>query len=297
MIASIHLFKKLIPKIELIGLLFLLLLIGYACQPVEEPAEEDDILLEKVYNKALYFSEIKDMIPDNSTTQDSALMVNSLIERWVRESVLMHEAEKNIPKDLNIDQLVRDYRSSLVRHNYEKTLVEIDLDSTITKEEATVYYEANKNQFKLEDPILRCYFIKISKELEDLDKLHELWTKRSADNYKDLLEYCNNNATVYMLEDSSWYDIHKVALQLPKGTLTAGNLNSRKNLVLEDNEFKYYLEIFETLSKDKIPPLAYIEDQAKRVILHKRKIKLLENKVEEMYDREIGKNNIKIFTQ
>lgn len=282
---------------KFIGFCLLFILIGNACQPMEEKPEEDDILLAKVYNKSLYFSEIKDMLSDNATTQDSALMVNSLIERWVRESVLMHEAEKNIPQDLNIDQLVRDYRASLIRHNFEKTLVEISLDSTITQAELNSYYEANKNHYKLEEPILNCHFIKISKEIEGLEELQKMWTNKSKDNYTELLEFCNDNATVYMLEDSSWYDLDQIAIQLPKGTLTASNLNTRNKIVLEDNDFKYYLEIFNTLSKDKIPPLAYIAEQAKRLILHKRKIKVLENKVEEMYEREIRRNNIKIFTQ
>ena len=59
----------------------------------------------------------------------------------------------------------------------------------------------------------------------------------------------------------------------------------------------YYLRIFDKVNANEYPPLSYIEDQATKVILHKRKIKLLEEKKEEMYERELRRNNVKVFTQ
>ena len=112
------------------GLIFL---ISFgSCQPVDQQQDINDRLLAQVYNKSLFQSELEGMFPPDSSPEDSALIVNSYIERWVRESLLMHEAERNIPKDLNIAVLVRDYRASLIRHNYDKLLVELQLDSTIT---------------------------------------------------------------------------------------------------------------------------------------------------------------------
>ncbi len=67
--------------------------------------------------------------------EDSSLIINAYVERWIRETLLLLEAERNIPSDLNIDKLVRDYRASLVRHSYEQFLVEQLLDSTVTKAE------------------------------------------------------------------------------------------------------------------------------------------------------------------
>jgi hypothetical protein len=38
-----------------------------------------------------------------------------------------------------------------------------------------------------------------------------------------------------------------------------------------------------------------VEDKAKRVILHQRKQKLLDEKKEEMYQRELRRNNVKVY--
>jgi hypothetical protein len=237
------------------------------------------------------------MVPENSSPEDSSLIVNAYIEKWVRENLLMHEAEKNVPHDLNIDELVRDYRASLIRHNYEKLLVELQLDSTITSEELNNYYEENKDQYRLKNMILRCFLIKLPKDVEDLSTLQQLWKSSDEEDYKTLVDYCRSFANVYMLDDSLWYDLPEVTLHLPKNYLTASNSYPNRDYNTMDDNFRYFLRIFETVPAKEYPPPSYIQDQATKVILHKRKIKLLEEKKEEMYERELRRNNVKIYTQ
>ncbi len=265
-----------------------------ACQSQTKQQSVNDRLLAQVFNKSLFHSSLEGMVPTDSSPEDRALVVNSYIEKWVRESLLMHEAERNIPKDLNIDELVRDYRASLIRYNYEKLLVELQLDSTITNEELTVYYETNKEQFQLEYSILRCSFIKIPLIAPDLERLTEWWKNNSEDNYTEIVDYCSKNAQVYNLNDSIWYKTEDIAMQLPNGTMNAKG--SRKKYTLKDDNFQYFVKILETIPKKEIAPLLYVKNQIAKVILHKRKIVLLKEKQEEMYDRETRRNNVKIFT-
>jgi len=102
-------------------LLFVCLLAGQCSN--DNAAKEGDKVLAQVYNKVLYQSNLVDVIPESSTPEDSALIVKAYLQRWVREQLLMYEAERNIPKDLNIDKLVRDYRASLVRFNFEEQII------------------------------------------------------------------------------------------------------------------------------------------------------------------------------
>ena len=64
------------------------------------------------------------MIYDGVSPEDSTLIINAYVERWVREQLLMQKAEENIPKDLNLNKLVNDYRESLILNNYERLLIE-----------------------------------------------------------------------------------------------------------------------------------------------------------------------------
>lgn len=275
----------------------LLLLSLGACKPPEEPVDNNDLLLAQAFNKSLYLSDLAGMIPESSSPEDSSLILNAYIEKWVRESLLMHEAEKNVPHDLDIDELVRDYRASLIRHSYEKMLVEIQLDSVVNVEELNAYYEENKEQYRLENMILRCYLVKVPRDFEDLPTLQKLWKSDDKESYKMLVDFCRNNASLYMLNDSIWYDLPDIVVHLPKDFLTASKAKANRDYNTADDKFRYFLRVFATTATDEFPPLQYIEAQAKKVILHKRKIKILEERKEEMYERELSRNNVKIYTQ
>jgi len=235
------------------------------------------------------------MIPYNATANDSTVIITAYTERWIRKALLMHEAEKNIPKDLDIDQLVRDYRSSLIQYTYEKQLVEEQLDSVITKRELNEFYEKNKEQYQLETPILRCNFVKVPQSAPDLKRLQTLWQSDSIADRSKLLEYCNLLADNFLLADSVWYKLDYIASLLPKGTINSENITSRKEISLRDNEFLYLFKLVDIINRKEIAPLAFIENQASKVILHRRKIKLLQGHKEELYELETVKNNVKVF--
>jgi hypothetical protein len=48
------------------------------------------------------------------------------------------------------------------------------------------------------------------------------------------------------------------------------------------------------VDKNETPPLSYIEDQAKKVILHKRQTELLDKLKEDLYNKYAESNNVKI---
>lgn len=265
-----------------------------ACSSADED-RQDDKLLARVNNKTLYLSDMDGMFPPGISHEDSALTIDAYVQRWVREGVLLDEAERNIPSDLNIDKLVRDYRASLIKHTYEKILVEELLDSTIAAAELQEFYEKNKEQYQLETPIVRCYFIKVPLPVPRKDELRRLWNSDSPEDFSELVAYCSEYAVAHLLDDSVWYDVDEIAGELPPGTLTNNNVGSKREFTQQDDKFQYFFRLFELKNRKDIAPLSYIEDQARKVILHKRKLKLLEDTREAMYQRELRRNNIEVY--
>lgn len=272
-----------------------LLISSLACQSGGEEQPEEDRPLARVYNKTLYLSELDGMFPPGTSSGDSSLIISAYVNRWVREALLLYEAERNIPKDLNIDKLVRDYRASLILANYERILVEELLDSTITQAELINFYEKNKEQYQLETPIVRCYFIKVPLPVPEYGDLRRWWS-RPSEHYDELVAYCNQFAATHHLEDSTWHKVDDIAMLMPPGTITSSNISDKKEFTQRDGEFQYYFKLFEVKNRKEIAPLSYIEDQARKVILHKRKIKLLEDKKEEMFELELRRQNINTYT-
>lgn len=273
---------------------FILIICSLAsCTPVEETAKENDEELAKVFSKKLYLSELEGMVPEGATPEDSTKIINAEVERWTRETLLMQEAEKNIPADLNIDELVRDYRMSLIRHNYEQFLIKTQLDSVISKQEISEYYEKNKEQYQLKSSIVRCLLIKVSKSAPNLDQLRSWWRSSNSEDFEKMKDYAVQNADFYMLEPDTWYLQSDLKAQLPNVT----TLNPDWDLNQSDENYFYFLKVLEKKSSKELAPLNYIQDQIKKVVLHKRKMILLDQRKEELYDRETSKNNVKIFTK
>lgn len=275
---------------------FKLLFIGFLlqnCAPSDAP-KKGDRLLAKVYNKSLYLSDMASMIPEGMTPEDSSLIIDAYVNRWMRDAVMMHEAERNIPKDLNIDKLVRDYRASLIRHNYELTMVEQSLDSVITENQLLEFYEKNQAQYQLETPIMKCQFIKIPAGTNDMNKLQLWWNSKQENDFELMKAYCERYATVFQL-DTVWQEVKDIAAYMPPGTLTIDNVGFKKDFTQRDNDFHYFFRLLDLVSRKEIAPLSYIQDQASKVILHKRKLGILEDQKEKMFQEALRKNNAKVF--
>ena len=266
-----------------------------ACKNFSEQSGSNR-LLATVYNRSLYLSDMEGMFPEGATHQDSQLVVNAYVDRWVRDNIIMIEAERNVPKDLNIDELLKKYRESLILSTYEEQLTKIGLDTAISDAELTAFYEKNKEQYQLEMPIVRGYFIKLPKQTPQSDSLQKWWNNsKSGDNLKKMQDYSRKNARSYILEDSVWTRAEEIVKMLPKGTLTSENIDAGKELTMKDDDFQYYFRALGVMNKTEIAPLSFIKEQASKYILHQRKIQIIEKKKQEMYDLEMKKNNIKIY--
>lgn len=271
--------------------IFLLWQCGSSDNP---PGGEGDRQLAKVYNKSLYLSELDGIVPENTTPGDSALMVSAFVQRWIRDQLLMYEAERNIPKDLNIDKLVRDYRASLVRFNFEEQIIAEKLDSTVSEPELKTFYENNKDQFQLESTILKCQLLKLPPNAPQ-NELNKLWYGRTASDAAKLRNYAKQWAALALLDTEKWYKLEEIAALLPKGTLSSDNVGTRREGTLSDGDFRYYYRVLETVKGKETAPFEYVKEQASKVILHKRKLELLERWKEELYQQELRRRNIQIL--
>ncbi|MEL7161190.1 MAG: peptidylprolyl isomerase, partial [Bacteroidota bacterium] len=271
---------KLLTRLVTTGLL---LGLAYGCEDGKS-ANFTDPVLARVHQKELRLSELDGMFPSDASREDSTLIVQAFVNRWSRETVLQWEAERNLPQNLDIDRLVRDYRASLVSNHYEEVLVSMRLDSTVNQDQLEAYYEANKNQYLLERPIVRCFLIRVPYPVQEEADLQRLWNNGKVSDTMALANYCERFAEVALLEPDSWYSLDDIAGQLPTGTLTTENVSAKREFSLQEGSFRYYFRLLEVKPRLEIAPLSYVKDQARNVILHNRKRKVLE---EALLQREL----------
>ena len=98
-----------------------------------------------------------------------------------------------------------------------------------------------------------------------------------------------------MSDSIVWYRPDYLMTLLPEDNRKSKNFTNGSILTFTDDQFKYYLNVLDRKPKNDIAPMEYVVDQISNVILHQRKITLLSEKREEIYEREINRNTIKVY--
>lgn len=289
--------KKIISPVCIWSSIFLFAIIACDSSKSTESHAPKRLLLAQVFDYKLYYDDIKDLMQGYSTAEDSIQQVRSLTEHWVRDRLILVEAEKKFPKEVNMNKLLEDYRQSLLRHFFEQRTIEERLDTVITENDLKSYYEANKEQHRLESGILRGYYFKISKPLSRSDKLLTWWRTFPGNHFQDVLSYASQHAKTNWSDSTQWHEMHMLVQLFPEGTLSPSAIRSHQGIVKEDMDYIHLLYPLEVYYERDIAPLSTVRQQAARYIIHQRELELLERIKKEIYDRDIQNNQVKIFVE
>ena len=116
----------------------------------------DDQVVAKACGEKLYLSVLSQYIPDGLTPEDSTRLALQYINSWASDILFKHTAEAQLSKeDKDVSKELEDYRKSLLKYRYQQKYIAEHLDSLVTPEEISGYYEANPDKFRLPDGTLQ----------------------------------------------------------------------------------------------------------------------------------------------
>lgn len=253
-------------------------------QPVE-----GDILLASVEDRQMYFSDIDGMITATNA-QDSLAQLNSYIEDWLTRTVVLNEAEKNFPEDVDINKLIDDYRSSLILHNYRQTLIRQDLDTTITEAQEVEYYNENKDQYLLAEAICKARIVKIPDDSRRIERFYRNWQKNDS---TAVNKYIDENA-VFDSSDDEWHTIDHFLSFLPDKKFRTRDFSKKGDIQKHDGSIEYFIKVLDYKDKNEVPPLPYVREQMRKVIINQRKKDLLDKIEKSLYQNYLQANKIKV---
>lgn len=276
-----------------------LMVISGACKNESAPEEvtPEPVLLAQVFDYKLYLSDIEELIQGYENERDSIQQVRTLTEHWVRDRLILVEAEKKFPKEANMEKLLEDYRQSLLRHFFEQKTLEERLDTVITEADIEAYYEANKELHRLPSGILRGYYFKIHRPESKKDNILKFWRDFPQEHFNEVLSYASTKAVTNWSDSTEWHELKMVTQLFPEGTLSPAGIRSKQGVLKEDRDYLYLLYPLEVYQENDIAPLDRIREHAARFILHQRELELLENIKKEIYDRDIQNERVKIYNE
>lgn len=251
----------------------------------------------KVGTNKLYLEDVSSVIPDNLRQEDSILMAEDYIRKWIKQELMLQKAEENLSEaEKDVSKQLEEYRKSLILYRYKNELMKQRMDTTVSEEQILDYYNANPEKFMLNKNIVKAIFIKIPNEFAKPEELKAMCEDTSTEGIIELRDYCVQYAKVFDIFVERWVGFQTVANYIPE-TIENPEQFLENNQFIErtDSDYYYLVSIHDYKLKNELAPIEYIKDNIKNLILNRRKIDFLKKLENTIYTEGIEKNKFEIL--
>jgi hypothetical protein len=261
------------------------------------PIDSNEIVVAEVNDKKLFASDLAEIIPNDITNEDSVLMANDYIKKWVKQELVIQKANENLTfEQKDVTRELEEYRNSLIIYKYKNELMKQRMDTTVTSEQIEQFYTKNPENFNLSSDIVKAIFVKIPNEVSNPSLLKSLAADTSEEGLAELKEYCLQYAKGFNIFIDNWVNFEILKNNIPEEINDVPNYLRRNELIeLNDSNYYYLVRIEDYKLKNELAPLEYVENNIKNLILNQRKIEFLKEIEESIYQEGINKNRFKIY--
>ncbi len=260
--------------------------------------KEQQNAIARVNESYLYEDDITDLVTDETSKEDSILIVNNYITRWATQQLLIDGAERNISeeKQTEYNKLVDQYRKDLFTKAYIEALVRRDLNETVSAQEAEEYYAKNSETFKLNEELIKLRYIKVDENRTDFSQIKERFRRFNKED-KFLLDSISIQFSSYSLNDSIWVKLSQAVNKIP--VITSENKNQllkKSNFIqLKDSLGVYLMQINDVLSRNEIAPLEYVKPTIDQIVINRRKLELIRELEKDITSDAIKNKQFEIY--
>jgi len=261
--------------------------------------EDPRVPIARVNDTYLYEEDVTNLISEATSMEDSVLRVNNYIKRWATQQLMIDQAKINLTDDEldAYDKLVGQYRIDLYTEAYKSNIVSQQLDSTITPQEMELYYEANKENFKLNDQLLKVRYIQVAPNFGNLNNIQEK-LKRFDESDKLELDELSIQFHSYNFNDSTWVKKETLIQNVPAIQQSENQVLKKSNFTqLQDSLGVYLVKIEDILNRNDTAPLSFVGPTIEQIILNKRKLELIKKLEKDITKDAIKDKKFETFTK
>ncbi len=242
-------------------------------------SSQEEKVLAQVFKSKLFEKDLVNHIPQNLVKADSVFWVHKFIEKWIKEQVILHEANKVLNENQkNKEKQLEEYKKELLIYEFEKDIVKKNADTLVSIEDIKKYYNANRKEFELRKNITRLHYIKLRKDVPGIDKVKEWFMIGDSINLKKLESYCAMYAENYFFNDKVWLAFDDILKEIPLSKYNEEEfLKNNKKTILQDGGFAYLIDIIDFRIKNDVSPIEFELDNIKSILSNKKKLKIVED--------------------
>lgn len=245
----------------------------------------------------LYADELDAAIPSGTSALDSARMAKDIVEEWVENTLLYEKAKRNVDEDEQIEQMVEDYRRSLLIRQYEDQLVMQAMGDSLPDEDLLKFYEANKILFKTTEPYVQGILLKVGLQAPQLVNVRK-WLKSSKEEAQDeLARYSMGNAVHFDYFVDKWKPVSEVSVQVPLPQLTQDvmYLSQHPFVEISDSLYRYFIKVSAFIPQGVVLPFAYARTSIREIVKNQQKIAFLKDLRKQLLQEAKEEKTVKYY--
>lgn len=260
---------------------------------------DDGEVVARIGAHKFYRSDLERMIPNGTAPADSAKLALLYINAWAKDKAFLDVAEQQLSKEeKDVTEDLEVYREALLRYRYEQRFINERLDTAVSRQQISDYYDAHPGSFILERPIFKARFLSIDRDSPNLPVIRKLM---SSDKLEDVLaadSIAFNSAKYYHDYSRSWIDALTLASEF--GLDEADMLSRRKGNFIEyarEDGTLNLAYLAGTLPAGQTAPVEFCGDRIRDILLSGRKHDLLSTLEQDLIEDAKNRENFVIYSK
>lgn len=247
-----------------------------------------DKVVAQVYYHKLYLSELRENMPDGLSPEDSVALANSLIDSWIKECLMLHEAEKNLSiREKNFDKQLEAYRDNLLMNAYFDKLVSDTAAIKITEDEIAEYTKAFDKRYAVDKEIIRLNFVKLSKGSKLIEPVKSiLFDENQRVEKREELEKMFGDSIEYLLDGETWLYLDDIRNEVNFDI--SSDVTTHHQYVEKDaGDNHYLLVLLDYKNKRSVNETNEEQAAARMMLLNQRRTQFLDKHIEDVYQKAL----------
>lgn len=270
-------------------MLFFLILLSFAsCK------NKRDKVVAQVYYHKLYLSEVLENTPSGLSPEDSVALAHEYMDNWVKEKLVLHEAEKNLSvREKNFDKKMEEYRNSLLINAYYDKLVSDTSNFKISQEELDAFTKNFDKRYTVDKDIVKLNYVKLSKNSKLIAPVKAiLFDESRRKGEREALTKMLGDSVEYLLDDDTWLYLDDIRNEVPF-EVKESDLKSHYQYVdktIAGN--RYLLVILDYKNQRSVSETQEEMAAARMMLVNQRKRQFIEQHVNQLYEKALKEGAI-----
>lgn len=268
-------------------IVLLLLLLCSSCH------RHEDKVMAQVYYHKLYESEVLKNMPTGLSPADSIALVNDFIDNWVREQLILHEAEKRLsPREKNFDRQLEEYRNNLLINTYFNKIISDTANMNITDEDLEAFMRSFDKRYTIEKEIVKVNYVKLPKKSPLVEVVKGiLFDKERRVEEKEPLMVLLGDSIEYLLDDEAWLYLDDIQNEV-SFDFSQEDVVQHKCIEKEIGDYHYLLVILDYKNQRSVSETNEEKAAARMMLLNQRKQQVIKQHVDQLYEKALKSGSV-----